>query len=227
MSANVRSLEAIEAVRAALASFSEEVAQSLSMIDIEMRRVLDWLEHDRPRFWKHQVRRSMDGVTEARAALHRALMYPIADERPSCYEERAALKEAEARLAYCQEKEERLRQWVREVRHEMFEYEGRISQLSDVVELDVPHAIGIINRLLARLQEYQEIRTSMGATELAEALWSTSPLPLEEGRGEGASKENQSSSSNPPPTNANADPTNAEGVSHHSPGSPVPRRTLG
>lgn len=172
MSANVRSLEAIETMRAALASFGDEVAQSLAMIDIEMRRTLDWLEHDRPRFWKVQVRKAMDGVTEARAALHRALMYPIADERPSCYEERAALKAAEARYAYCREKQERLRQWIREVRHEMFEYEGRISQLNDVIEIDVPQAIGIINKLLARLHEYQEIRTSIGREELAEALWS-------------------------------------------------------
>ena len=195
MPANVRSLEAIEAVRAALASFGEEIAQSLSTIDIEMRRTLDWLEHDRPRFWKHQVRRSMDGVTEARAALHRALMYPIADERPSCYEERAALKAAEARFAYCQEKEERLRQWVREVRHEMFEYEGRISQLNDVVALDVPHAIGIINRLLARLQEYQDIRTSVGSAELAEALWAATPPPSPRvGRGEGDSSQDATAS---------------------------------
>src|SRR5262245_44689774 len=124
MPANVRSLDAIESMRAALRKFGEELAQSLSMIDLEMRRTLDWLEHDRPRYWKTQVRQSMDSVNEARAALHRALMYPIGDERPSCYEERDALKQAEARFNYCQEKEEQLRVWIREVRHEMFEYEG-------------------------------------------------------------------------------------------------------
>jgi len=175
MPANVQSLEAIEAVRTSLASFADELVQSLSAIDIEMRRALDWLEHDRPRFWKAQVRSATDGVTEARAALHRALMYPIADERPSCHEERAALKVAEARLTYCQEKQERLRHWTREIRHEMFEYEGRIAQMKEVVELDVPHAIGMINKLLARLHEYQAVRTTTGYAALAEALWADSP----------------------------------------------------
>ena len=87
-------------------------------------------------------------------------MYPINDERPSCYEERAALKQAEARLAYCDEKSERLRHWIREVRHEMFEYEGRISQLMELVEFDVPRATTILDRLLVHLHDYQSIRSS-------------------------------------------------------------------
>ncbi len=162
MTANVRSLEAIEAVRTALASFRDELEHSLSMIDIEMRRLLDWLEHDRPPFWRTQLRKAQDGVTEARSALHVCLMYPVADERPSCREERAALKQAEAKLAYCNEKAEKLRHWIREVRHEMFEYEGRISQLRDLAEIDVPQAMAVLSRLLARLHEYQAIRSQTG-----------------------------------------------------------------
>jgi hypothetical protein len=162
MSANVQSLESIEAVRAALAAFRDEVEQALSMVDIEMRRVIDWLEHDRPRYWRKRVCVAHDAVTEARAALHVCLMYPINDERPSCYEERAELKKAEAQLAYCSEKSERLRHWTREIRHESFEYEGRISQLKDIVEIDVPQATAILARLLARLHEYQSIRARTG-----------------------------------------------------------------
>jgi len=152
-----------------------------------MRRVLDWLEHDRPRFWRMQVRVAMDEVTAARAALHRCLMYPVGDERPSCHEERAALKKAQARLAYCEDKSERLTHWIREVRHEMFEYEGRIGQLTEIVEFDVPQAVGILAKLLARLQEYQAVRqqggeaageaASAAGQALAEELWPESAVP--------------------------------------------------
>jgi hypothetical protein len=176
MSANVRSLEAIETVRTALVSFRDELEQAVSMIELEMRRVLDWLEHDRPGYWRREVRDANDGVTEARAALHRCLMYPINDERPACYEERDALKRAEARLAYCDEKSERLRHWIREVRHEMFEYEGRISQLMELVEFDVPRATTILGRLLAHLHDYQSIRSSAG---LVASATSASPLDVE------------------------------------------------
>lgn len=168
-SANVQTFDAIHTVRAALVSFGDQVDQALAMIDIEMRRVLDWLEHDRPRFWRNQVRMAMDGVTEARAALHRCLMYPVADERPSCTEERAALKKALAHLAYCEDKSERLTHWIREVRHELLEYKGRIGQLSEIVEFDVPQAVGILAKLLARLEEYQAIRQHGGDAPSGEA----------------------------------------------------------
>ena len=148
MSANVHSLEAIAAVRTALVAFRDDLEQAIATIDLEMRKVLDWLEHDRPRFWRMQLREAQDGVTQARQALHRCLMYPINDERPSCYEERAELKKAEARLVYCDEKSERLRHWIREVRHEMSEYQGRISQLKDLVEIDTPQALAILERLV-------------------------------------------------------------------------------
>jgi hypothetical protein len=175
MPANVRSLETIETVRAALVSFREELEQALAMIDLEMRRVLDWLEHDRPGYWRRAVRIANDDVTQARAALHRCLMYPINDERPSCYEERAELKKAEVRLAYCDEKSERLRHWVREVRHEMFEYEGRISQMVELVEFDVPRAVAILDRLLTRLEEYQSVRHSTAAHDGLAASAASSP----------------------------------------------------
>jgi hypothetical protein len=167
MPANVQSLEAILAVRAALASFRNDVDQALTSIDLEMRKVLDWLEHDRPRFWRTQVREAADAVTQARAALHRCLMYPINDERPSCYEERAELKKAQAHFAYCEEKSERLRHWIRDVRHEMFDYEGRVSQLKDLVEIDTPRAMAILDRLVERLHEYQSIRVRSGSQNFA------------------------------------------------------------
>jgi hypothetical protein len=176
-SANVQSFDAVIAVRASLVAFGDQVEQALSMVDLEMRRLLDWLEHDRPRFWRTQLRMARDEVTAARAALHRCLMYPIGDERPSCREEKATLKLAEARLRHCEEKAERLKHWTREIRHEMFEYDGRIRQLTELVEYDAPQAIGILTKLLTHLEEYRAIQRDGGRVEsistaaLADALW--------------------------------------------------------
>jgi hypothetical protein len=157
-SANVQSLESIEAVRRAMLLFDEQVADALTELGSEMRRMLDWLEHDRPRFWKTQVRKAHDQVHDAQQALHRCLMFPIGTERPSCYEERMALKKAEARFVYCQEKEQRVRHWQRTVQHELFEYEGRISQLVRLVEVDMPQALAVLTRIVRRLEEYHTVR---------------------------------------------------------------------
>jgi len=94
MTANVHSTEAIDAVRLALISFAAKVSDALTELSTEMRRVLEWLEHDRPRYWKNEMRLSIDDEHQAQQAMHRCLMFPIAGERPSCYEERAALKQA-------------------------------------------------------------------------------------------------------------------------------------
>ena len=160
MTANVQSLEAIDAVRRALALFGDQVGDALTELDTEMRRVSQWLQHDRPGYWKTQIRLAADQVHDAQQALHRCLMFPIAGERPSCYEERSALKRAQARLAYCEQKAERVRHWQRTLEHELFEYEGRISQLVRVAEIDVPQAIGVLHRIVRHLEEYQSLRAN-------------------------------------------------------------------
>jgi hypothetical protein len=103
-------------------------------------------------------------------------MFPIADERPSCAEERAALKRAQARLAYCEQKSERVRHWQQTLRHELFEYEGRISQLVKVVEIDVPQSIAVLNKILRYLEEYHAVRaadprSSYDDVAVVKAIW--------------------------------------------------------
>lgn len=156
-SAYVHNTDAIEAVQAALKKFAHQVDEGLVEIAAESRRMLDWLEHDRPRFWKKRVSVAWDEVEQAKKDLNRCLMYPVGDERPSCTEEREALKKAKAKLAYCEDKQQRLKTWCRDVRHELFEYEGRIAQLKTCGEVDVVNAVAALNRVLAKIEEYQAL----------------------------------------------------------------------
>jgi hypothetical protein len=162
--ANVRTSDSIVAVKAALANFMVQVEEGLAEMEGEMRRMLDWLEHDRPRFWKERVRLSWDDVANAKSELHRCLMYPIGpNERPSCSEQRAALKRAEANRARCEEKAERLKHWIREVRHELHEYEGRITKVKECVAIDMPSAMAAIERIIQRIEQYAELRVETAA----------------------------------------------------------------
>jgi hypothetical protein len=156
--AKVHSSDAIEAVRRAMMLFVEQVSDALTELSAEMRRMQEWLEHDRPRHWKTQLKLANDLVHEAQQALHRCLMFPIAKERPSCTEERMALKKAKARLEYCDQKTERVRYWQKTMRHELFEYEGRMTQLLRLVDVEVPQAIAVLNKILRNLEEYHAVR---------------------------------------------------------------------
>ncbi|MEO1497316.1 MAG: hypothetical protein AAFV43_09215 [Planctomycetota bacterium] len=154
MPASVRSFEAIQRVQAEVKRFGDRVGDGLVELEGEVRRMIDWVEHDRPLYWKERVRRAYDAVGEARGALHRCLMYPINDEQPSCVEERAALKKAEAHLVYCREKQELVRTIANQLRHELHEYVGRTSPLKDAIETEGPKAAATLGRMIDVLESY-------------------------------------------------------------------------
>lgn len=153
-SANVQSLEAIQRVRDELVKFTYRATDGMDELTSEIRRVIDWVEHDRPAYWKMRARKAYDEVTEAKANLHRCLMYPIGDEAPSCAEEKAALKKAQAHLRYCEEKQAKVREWARTLRHEMLEYEGRMAKLRTLIDLETPRTIALIERQTDALHRY-------------------------------------------------------------------------
>jgi hypothetical protein len=200
--ANVHSLEAIEAFKAALVTFADRLEQGLVNNNAEMNRLVEWLEQDRPRYWKVQIRQAADEVNKAKADLERCLMYPVADERPACREERAALKKVQAQLAYCEQKAERLTHWRREFNRARFEYDGRISQLRGLIEIDAPHANGVLGKIIARLVEYQSLGTPKSRgdtfdTTLIAEIWPTGGTP--DGDAAGAKPKKLAADSSVPP----------------------------
>jgi exonuclease VII large subunit len=154
-SAQVRSVDVIEAFRGALARFEQRVQDALETLSGETRRAADWLEHERPAHWKEQTRLADDALQQAKLELHRCLMYPVDGERPSCREERANLKKAQTRVDYCHEKTERVKHWKRQLHHELFEYEGRIGHLRRMLETDLPRARIRLQQIVRRLDAYQ------------------------------------------------------------------------
>ena len=68
------------------------------------------------------------------------------------------MKVAQARLDYCQRKADRVRHWKRFLPHEISEYKGRVSRLKRLVEFEVPAAIGVLEKILRRLEEYSALR---------------------------------------------------------------------
>jgi hypothetical protein len=198
--ANVHSSEAIEAVRAALLMFAERTSDAIASLELEMQRVVEWVEHDRPRHWKNQHRIASDDLTAAKAALNRCLMFPkTVSDRPACHEERQAVKKAQARLEYCERKAERVRHWKRVLPHEILEYKGRVSRLKRLVEIDVPRAIGILNTLLRRLEEYNAVRVEPAAQSYSDVAMVRELWP-EQGVTENVAASNQETLDRDTPT---------------------------
>ena len=154
-SAKLTSIDAVEKMSAAIAKFGEEVAAALDQLDIESKRAMEWIRHERKMYWDTQVRRNRDGVSEARSELERALTYRgVAGRRPACREERAALEKMKRRLHVSEGKIEAVRHWTNTIDHQVLELIGSISQLAQWLQADLPRAQGVLKRLTATLESY-------------------------------------------------------------------------
>ncbi len=159
--AKVRSIDAVGTFSAALKNFEEEATGALTSLDMEVRRVLEWIHQDRKEFWKHQVRRRQDKVAEARGDLQRCMTYRSTKERPSCHDEKIALEKAKRRLRVAEEKVLVVRHWARVLDHEVNEFKGNMNQLAHWLQIDHPQALATLERMMAALSAYVGLESTV------------------------------------------------------------------
>ena len=156
-SAKVTSIDAIRRFQAALASFEFQASDALAALELEIGRVVDWVEHDRPAYWKGQVRDGWNRVAEARSNLERCEMGGVEGHQPACRDEREALYRAKSALHRAEEKVEAARAWTRAMRHEVSEYQGRLVQMTSWIEGEYPRAAAALGKIIKSLDAYAAI----------------------------------------------------------------------
>jgi hypothetical protein len=153
--ARVLSLDALRRFRAALVNFGQEARAALVAIDLETRRSLEWAQDWQPAYWQQEVRKAEEAVLQAKKDLHRCRATPLpGGGTPACMEERKALERAQRRLAHCEEKVVRTRQWGHTLDHEASEYQGRKNQLDAALDGELHAAIVFLDRTIASLEAY-------------------------------------------------------------------------
>lgn len=153
--AKVISVDAVERLSTAMDSFKEEATAALDGLDLEVRRALDWIVHDRKEFWDGEVRRGWDAVADARGELERRMTFHrIGEHQPACREEKLALEKAKRRLRVAEEKVELVRRWRHKVEHELTEYRGALNQLTSWLQTDHPRALADLKRMIGALEAY-------------------------------------------------------------------------
>jgi hypothetical protein len=155
--ANIRAIPEVRRFRAAVLKFRDESQMSLEAIGMELQRVAQWVEHDRPHYWQLQVRKGFDRVAAARLALQSCQMRGIKENKPSCIEEKQELEAAKRRLQHSQEQVERTKRWGNKIRHEIDEFRGRISGLRKVIDFDSPQLAELLLRIADVLEGYAEM----------------------------------------------------------------------
>ena len=154
--ARVTSVEAIQLFRGSLIEFGDETRDAVEMLILEVRRAIEWLEHDRSRYWPAQVRKASDAVVTARNDLERCELAVRAEDRKSCLVEKKALRRAKERLKLCERKVELVKHWKRTLHHEVREFQGQMFKMTDFLDTDLPRALATLERITAALDRYTQ-----------------------------------------------------------------------
>ena len=165
--ARVTSIDAVQEMAAAIASFRGEASAALDELDMEIRRALEWILHDRKEYWSEEVRRGWQRVTEARIQLQQAQMSRrIAEHEPSCFDEKKALERSKRRLEVAQAKVEVVRHWIGAIDHAVNEYRASRAQLAGWLDADVPSGLSALARITETLESYLAVAVPGGSSPL-------------------------------------------------------------
>jgi hypothetical protein len=155
--ANVRSISSIEHFRGSLGRFQEEAGASISALRQEVNRFLEWIEHDRPAYWRQEQRKAFDRVAQARSELARKQIITVAGHKAEAIEEKQALERAKRRLELTQRKIEIVRQWGGKAQDAADEYSSALGRLDQYLSNDVLKMLALLERILISLEGYVSV----------------------------------------------------------------------
>jgi hypothetical protein len=162
--ADVKSIDTLAFVKAALSTFAHESGQALGEVELQSQRIVDWICVEQAAFWKTEVRRASDMVNQAMKDLEHCRTYKkVGDNQPACVEEKKALEKARQRLARAEQKQEAVRRWTPVVRQQSQEAGVRLTRFREVIDLDCPKAMARLERMLRALDAYQHTSSPRGA----------------------------------------------------------------
>src|SRR3954469_11004924 len=161
-SANVTSIDAPRQFRAALVRFIAEVEAAMVTLELEAHRPIEWIEGDRPRYWRQEFRKASEAVGEARGALERCQVRISNEDTKYCYDERKALEKAKCRLIAAEEKAQLLRRWRMELHKVVEELQVQLARVKHYLETDMVKAVAALDRIAAALDRYAEQSTPGG-----------------------------------------------------------------
>ena len=158
--ARITSIGVLQTTATALQRFRGEASGALDDLDIELRRILDWIHHDRKEFWDRELRRSSEMVSQAKIQLQQArISRQIAGHEPACVDEKRALERAKRRLEVAEQKVQAVRVFAHAIDRAIEEYQRSRAQFVTWLDTDMLQAVAALDRMSASLESYVSLET--------------------------------------------------------------------
>jgi hypothetical protein len=165
----VGSLDVFRDFRAVYSKFGDSARNALVAAELEIRRMLDWLEKDQVAYWKAEIRRRDEKVNEAQTALHRKRITAAFGNVAADSEEILMLRRAQAKLAQAEEKLKEVKQWFITVEQAVQEYRGPVQQLGNILDSGVPKALASLDRMTDTIEGYLQVAAPTAGAEASAA----------------------------------------------------------
>lgn len=176
--AQVTSIDSLKDLYAALCTFKAEAMEALNSIDMEIRKVHDWID-DQQRYWKKEAHERHEELFQAKMELNRRKNWRILDKPPDCTEQEQAFHLAGERLEEAEGKGENCRRWSPQFQRAVEEYESPTRQFSMFLDCDIPRAIALLAGKIASLEHYA---TLAGVSRSSPSPVANQPAPAGQGQ---------------------------------------------
>ncbi len=129
--ANVLSVQTLKDFKNSMINFAEEARNSLGGVEMELRRMRDWLERDQLGYWQAQVKRRSEILMQARSDLHKKKVSQQGSDAVSDADEKERLREAQRKLRIAEEKVTLVKKLIPALHHAIAEYHSHSQPLGD------------------------------------------------------------------------------------------------
>lgn len=163
-SARISSVAALRDLKVALSEFIEQINIAFAAVDAEIGRMGQWLQQERPAYFKNAVRRAEDAVSRAKSDISRK-QYMRAPEPVSVVEERKILEKLKRRLEELQRKQDAVRKWAPRWEREAMMYKSTCRPLTEFVQSTLPRAIDRLEKMAVAIEDY--LRLQVASPDLA------------------------------------------------------------
>ncbi|WP_337176643.1 hypothetical protein [Paludisphaera sp.] len=152
--ARVLSVQALRDFKGSMIKFVEEARGALSGVDMELRRMRDWLERDQLGYWQMQVKRRQEAVMNARSELAKRQIAAKGNNSISDTEQKENLRIAMQKLRVAEEKVALVKKLIPVMHHEIAEYKSCASPLGDHLSGGFEKSMGVLEKMVRSLEDY-------------------------------------------------------------------------
>ena len=149
---HVSSIQVLRDVHTALCLFGDDARNALSATEMEISRMVNWLQNDRRLYWDSQIRHCRQELATYKAELFRKRTSQVMGNEGNLAEPKELVRMATKKLEYAEAQLARVKRWQQPLQQALMEYRGAAQPLGDCVSGDLQRGLAMLDRMIRALE---------------------------------------------------------------------------